>query len=120
MSKQLFCSPGAGQGLFLSLVFLTLTICVQAQTQITTGTIQGTLLDANGAALPDANVEMKNDDTNYSRSTATDEEGRFIALQIPPGRYTLTVTKSGFATLVVEKVDLTVGQTLTLRLTMKV
>jgi len=120
MSKQLFCSPGAGQGLFLSLVFLTLTICVQAQTQITTGTIQGTLFDANGAALPDANVEMKNDDTNYSRSTATDEEGRFIALQIPPGRYTLTVTKSGFATLVVEKVDLTVGQTLTLRLTMKV
>jgi hypothetical protein len=120
MSKQLFCSPRAGRGLFLSLVFLTLTICVQAQTQITTGTIQGTLFDANGAALPDANVEMKNDDTNYSRSTATDEEGRFIALQIPPGRYTLTVTKSGFATLVVEKVDLTVGQTLTLRLTMKV
>ena len=81
MSKQLFCSPGAARGLFLSLVFLTLTICVQAQTQITTGTIQGTLLDANGAALPDANVEMKNDETNLRQEPRQPiEEGRFIAL----------------------------------------
>jgi hypothetical protein len=43
-----------------------------------------------------------------------------VALQLPSGRYNITVTKSGFATLVVEKADLTVGQALNLPLSMKV
>src|SRR6267378_6402433 len=91
-----------------------------AQTQITSGTIQGTVLDANGAAMPGANVEVKNTETNFSRSLTTDDDGRFAALQLPPGRYTVTVTKQGFATLVVEKADLTVGQAMNLPLSMKV
>ncbi|MEP6819916.1 MAG: TonB-dependent receptor [bacterium] len=93
---------------------------VAAQTQITTGTIQGTVLDANGAALPGASVEVKNVDTNLTRTTTSDEEGRFTALQLPPGRYTVTVTKTGFATLVVQQADLTVGQAMNLPLSMKV
>jgi hypothetical protein len=91
-----------------------------AQTQITTGTIQGTVLDANGAAVAGASVEVKNADTNFVRTSSTDEEGRFVALQLPPGRYTVTVSKTGFATLVVEKADLTVGQAMNLPLSMKV
>src|SRR5688572_2747294 len=68
------------------------------QTQITTGTIQGTVLDANGAALPGANIEIKNLDTIFVRTATSDEEGRFVALQLPSGRYTVTVSKTGFAT----------------------
>ena len=121
MRTALFCAPAYGKGLiismFLLLVFASVT---NAQSQITTGTIWGTVLDANGAALPGANVELKNIDTNFVRTVTTDDEGRYIALSLPPGRYTLTVTKSGFATLVVEKAELTVGQTLNLPLNMKV
>jgi hypothetical protein len=91
-----------------------------AQTQITAGTIQGTLLDENGAAVPGANVEIKNTDTNFSRTLNTDDEGRFVALSLPPGKYTVTVSKQGFATLVLENANLTVGQALTLPLSMKV
>jgi len=101
-------------------VLAIFTSPTKAQTQITTGTIQGTVIDANGAALPDANVELKNIDTNFSRTASTDEEGRFIALQLPPGRYTLTITKSGFATLVVENAEVTVGSSLNLPVQMKV
>ena len=101
-------------------VLAIFTSPTKAQTQITTGTIQGTVIDANGAALPDANVELKNIDTNFSRTAATDEEGRFIALQLPPGRYTLTITKSGFATLIVENAEVTVGSSLNLPVQMKV
>ena len=108
-----------GLGICL-LVILVFAVGVLAQTQITGGTIQGTVLDANGAALPGANVEVKNVDTNFVRTSTTDEEGRFVALQLPPGRYTVTVSKSGFATLVVEKADLTVGQAMNLPLSMKV
>src|SRR4029079_10458649 len=97
-----------------------LTSSAFAQTQITTGTIQGTVLDANGAAVPGAAVELKNTETNLSRSLTTDEEGRFNALQLPPGRYTVTVSKEGFATMVVEKADVTVGQAMNLPIAMKV
>jgi hypothetical protein len=103
--------------LFASCLF---GVAANAQTQITTGTIQGTVLDANGAAVPGANVELKNIDTNFARTTTSDDDGRFVAPQLPPGRYTLTVTKTGFATLVVEKADLTVGQAMNLPLSMKV
>ena len=114
-----FAVRAKGLGICL-LVILVFAVGVIAQTQITAGTIQGTVLDANGAALPGANVEVKNVDTNFVRTSTTDDEGRFIALQLPPGRYTLTVSKSGFATLVVEKADLTVGQAMNLPLSMKV
>jgi hypothetical protein len=103
--------------LFATFLF---AVTAAAQTQITTGTIQGTVLDANGAAVPGANIELKNGDTNFARTTTSDEDGRFVAPQLPSGRYTLTVTKTGFATLVVEKADLTVGQALNLPLSMKV
>lgn len=110
-------AKGLTIGVFVSLL---LTGAAMAQTQITTGTIQGTVLDANGAAVPGANVEVRNGDTNFVRNTTSDDEGRFIALQLPSGRYTVTVTKTGFATLVVQNADLTVGQALNLPLSMKI
>ncbi|MEP6741719.1 MAG: TonB-dependent receptor [bacterium] len=112
---------GQVKGLSLCLFALVvLVISAPAQTQITSGTIQGTVLDANGAAVPGASVELKNAETNFSRSLTTDEDGRFVALQIPPGKYTVTVSKQGFATVVVEKADLTVGQAMNLPISMKV
>ena len=120
MRNVLLCSF-ALRGMVLGVCLLVLFAAgARAQTQITTGTIQGTVLDANGAAVAGANVEVKNADTNFVRTATTDEEGRFVSLQLPPGRYTVTVTKTGFATLVVEKADLTVGQAMNLPLSMKV
>jgi len=122
MRNPLLCSfaqwaKGVSICLFVPFLFAAVVV---AQTQITTGTIQGTVLDANGAAVPGAAVEVKNIDTNFIRTTTTDEDGRFAAPQLPSGRYNVTVTKTGFATLVVEKADLTVGQAMNLPLSMKV
>ena len=121
MQRALRAALTLSRGIIISAFVLAIfTSPTKAQTQITTGTIQGTVIDANGAALPDANVELKNIDTNFSRTASTDEEGRFIALQLPPGRYTLTITKSGFATLIVENAEVTVGSSLNLPVQMKV
>src|SRR5947208_1270903 len=111
------CLKSLGIGL---LVILALALPALPQTQITTGTIQGTVTDANGAIVPGASVEIKNLDTNLTRTLTTDEGGRFVALALPPGPYSVTVTKQGFATAVAEKLDLTVGQALNLPVAMKI
>ena len=97
---------------FAASLILTLLIASNAgaQTQSTTGTIQGTVVDVNGAVVPGANVEIKNLGTNFTRTLATDEDGRFIAPLLQPGNYSVTVAKQGFATAVLPSTALTVGQ----------
>src|SRR5947207_2509599 len=111
------CLKSLGIGL---LVILAMALPALSQTQITTGTIQGTVADANGAIVPGASIEIKNLDTNLTRTLTTDEGGRFVALALPPGPYSVTVSKPGFATAVAERLDLTVGQALNLPVAMKV
>src|SRR5262245_66571327 len=105
-------------------VFVCAAFCVavgvRAQTSITTGTIQGMVLDPQGAVVPGAEVEVRNRDTNFKRTFSTGPDGRFVFLQLPPGRYTATITKQGFGTLVQDGINLTVGQAVTLSPTMKV
>jgi hypothetical protein len=93
-----------------AIVLLAPASAVLGQTQITSGVIQGTVMDATGGALPGALVEIKNLDTNISERRTTDADGRFVALQLQPGRYTVTIQLKGFSTYVQEGVVLTVGQ----------
>jgi outer membrane receptor protein involved in Fe transport len=93
---------------------LLLPASVIAQTQITTGVIQGVASDPSGGVLPGVTVEVKNKDTDFSRSSVTDEAGRFVFLQLPPGTYTVQFTLSGFATTVQENVIVSVGQAVNL------
>ena len=90
------------------------------QAQITSGTVQGDVLDEKGGSVPGASVEAKNLDTNYLRIESTNNDGHFALLSLAPGRYTLTITKQGFATVLQENVNLTVGQVLTIPVTLKI
>src|SRR2546422_7996575 len=92
------------------IVSLVLTSPLAAQSQITTGVIDATVVDASGAVLPGVDVEVRNVETNLTRNLVTDRDGRFVALQLPPGRYAVTLKLSGFATLVQENVVVTVGE----------
>ena len=105
---------------------IILTLClffaptIWGQAQITTGTVQGDVLDERGGSVPGASVEAKNLDTNYTRAETTDSDGHFIFPSLAPGRYTLTISKGGFATIVQQNVNLTVGQVLSIPVTVKV
>ncbi len=102
----------------LSVVLLTgMALC---QTQITGGVIQGTVLDPSGAVITAASVEALNLDTNVRQSASTDENGRFSFLALNPGNYQVTAKKNGFASVVAQGIDLTVGQARILNLTLKV
>lgn len=122
MSSSLLRNIAAGiKGVsFCLLALLALAPVAWGQTQITTGVIQGVVTDQTGAIVPGANVEVKNVETNFTKNLSTDEDGRFVFLQLPPGSYTLTAAKQGFATIVQESFPLTVGQAISLDLSMKV
>src|SRR5438309_11158965 len=90
------------------------------QSQITAGTVQGDVVDEKGGSVAGATVEAKNLATNFVQTDTTNADGHFAFLSLAPGRYTLTISKSGFATIVQENVNLTVGQTISLHVTMKV
>src|SRR6266446_6758293 len=108
--------------LHLLIVIMSLTTAVNlaAQSQITTGVIDGVALDTSGAVLPGVDVEIRNVDTNFTRTLTTDAGGRFVALQLTPGRYTVTLKLSGFATVVQQDVLVTVGESVRLSPVMKV
>src|SRR5574338_1164905 len=107
---------------FATSILLTLLIVptLLAQSQITTGQIQGLIQDANGAVVPGVNVEVKNLETNLVRTVTTNEDGRYVVLALPPGNYSVTASKQGFATTVVESTPVTVGQTLTANFSLKI
>src|SRR3989454_3989780 len=90
------------------------------QSQISAGTVQGDVVDEKGGSVAGATVEAKNLATNFIQTDTTNTDGHFAFLSLAPGRYTLTISKSGFATIVQENVNLTVGQTISLPVTMKV
>jgi hypothetical protein len=104
----------------LAALCLALAAAAGAQTQITTGVIQGTVVDSSGAVMPGVSVEARNVETNLARTATTDTNGRFVFLQLAPGRYTVTFTLKGFATAVQENLSVTVGQAVELRPAMKV
>ncbi|MGH9882571.1 MAG: carboxypeptidase regulatory-like domain-containing protein, partial [Pyrinomonadaceae bacterium] len=104
----------------VGLFVLLMAVVAYPQTQSTTGTIQGTVLDEQGGAVPGATVEIKNLATNATRTLTTDDEGRFVALTLQPGAYSVTVTKQGFAIAEAPRIEVTVGQALNLPVAMKV
>ena len=107
------------RGLRVSLYTLVASLLVvgyAAAQALTTGGIQGSVLDPSGAALPGVAVEAKNVDTNISRSQTTGGEGRYTLLQLQPGTYSVTFTLSGFATLVQEGVNVSIVVSLSVEL----
>src|SRR5258708_396805 len=94
------------------------TLC--AQVQAINGSIQGDVTDAHGALVPGADVEADETDTAIIHRTVTDGSGHFEFLSLQPGPYVVKISKTGFATTIQENLNLTVGRTVSLKLTLQV
>jgi hypothetical protein len=68
-----------------------------AQETISYGTISGRVTDPQGAVVPGANVSARQTETNITRETVTDQEGRFRFPYLRIGRYEIVVRLGGFA-----------------------
>lgn len=58
--------------------------------------VNGTVKDPTGAAIPSAKITLKNDNTGATRETASSAAGTYVIPSIPSGTYTLTVEVQGF------------------------
>src|SRR5262245_8327916 len=81
--------------LSFSLVLMLLLIGA-AFGQTNAGIIRGTVTDKNNAAVSGATVRLTNPLTKYVQETATDNQGAYRLIDVPPNDYKLTVETTGF------------------------
>ncbi|WP_084080456.1 carboxypeptidase-like regulatory domain-containing protein [Edaphobacter aggregans] len=93
---------------------------VHGQVQATNGSIRGDVVDASGAVVPDTSVEATEIDIGIVHLAVTDGYGHFDFPSLPPGRYVVKISKTGFTTTVQENLNLTVGRTISLKLILQV
>jgi outer membrane receptor protein involved in Fe transport len=74
-----------------------------------TATIHGTVLDKSQAAVAGAQVVAKYKANDFTRTTTTNDSGYYRFELLPIGLYTITITKTGFATSV-QTLEIQVGQ----------
>jgi Carboxypeptidase regulatory-like domain/TonB-dependent Receptor Plug Domain/TonB dependent receptor len=94
----------------LSLAFVFLILCgTRAYAQVVGATLSGTVRDASGAAVPNAQVTIKNVATGVTRGVSADSVGFYTAPNLLPGNYDVTFSAAGFTTTVSTGITLTVG-----------
>ncbi len=102
------------------LLVLSSLISSSATAQEARGTIQGRVVDASGAAIPGASVEVLNVATGVVTPTTTNEEGNYRVPFLIPGNYTVTASLTGFSKFVSDNIEVHVADLLTVDATLKV
>ena len=93
--------------IFGLLGFVGLPIAAQAQV---TASITGNVVDGTGAAVREAMITVKSEETGAARRVTTDDSGNYRILSLPLGPQELKAEKQGFKSVVRNGVDLKVGQ----------
>ncbi len=87
---------------------------------VSTGTVSGQVTDQQKAVMPGAEVGLFDTATKATRTTITNEAGRYILTNVSPGTYDISVSMVGFSTAKVLGQKVTVGQELTIDLTLTI
>jgi hypothetical protein len=94
----------------LPLAILLVASFAWSQTLVTTGTLRGHITDPTGAFVPNAIVDVTQDQTRTSFSTRTSAEGIFVFPALPIGRYQVKVSAEGFKTAELKSTIIAVGE----------
>src|SRR3989442_68192 len=105
----------------LSVAVLILLLATLAAAQgAATGDLHVIVKDQRGSVVTNATVTAREQAKAFERSTTENVDGEYRLLSSPPGRYTLTVSAPGFASIEAKDQDVTVGQMRTLPITLSV
>jgi hypothetical protein len=99
----------------LAILFLLAT-ALSAQV----ATLTGRVADSSGAVVPKAAVAARSQTTGVTTSTESTGEGYYTLPALPPGRYDVTASRTGFRTVRQSGLELTVQQTARLDIVLEV
>jgi outer membrane receptor protein involved in Fe transport len=88
--------------------------------QLSTAQLNGTVRDESGGSVGKASVSLRDMDTNRVYTTATNDSGFYVLPNLPPGRYELKISYTGFSNFTQTGFSLTVGQAATVDVVLKV
>ncbi len=109
-----------GGGLKSISLILALFLGTAVFAQIDRAELEGTVTDQSGAAVTGAGIKIQAVETGITQEQKTNSQGYYRFPGLAVGRYTVTVTSTGFKSQVIEDVILQVGQTRTLDATVAV
>ena len=104
--------------LLLALSLGLTSVSALAQSQASTGQIAGSVVDSQGALVPNASVKAVNLQTGLERTVNSGDDGLYQIVLLPPGVYKVTATAQGFAAVNVENVEVAVGRTIDVKITL--
>src|SRR4030088_2663950 len=93
---------------------------VPADAQVAGGTLSGTITDPSEKFVPQAQIAITNVATGITTTVTTNSDGFYIAANLLPGEYQVTVSASGFTTEARKGISLTVGAQQVFNLTLQV
>jgi hypothetical protein len=93
----------------LTVILMLSTTAVHGQSALATGRLEGTVTDSTGAAVPAADISVRNQNTGISATLQSGTEGDFTFLYLEPGTYEVSIQKEGFNKLVLKDIAVTVG-----------
>ncbi len=110
---------GKKSGLFAAILLLLLS-SVRILAQVSTSSITGLVTDSTGAVVPAAAIEARDESTGVTYQGSSNTDGNYVFGSLPPGTYSITITKQGFERFVSVHNVLTVGQPLVVNASLKV
>ena len=99
---------------FVHLLFVSILAVSAGLAQIQTGRIVGTIYDPNKAVVPNAAITVTNRETRIAHKVASNGTGSYVVPALNPGRYDISVSVSGFRTVVQSNIEMEVGKDLLL------
>jgi len=102
----------------LSCLFVLLC-CSAAIAYAQSSAVSGMVTDPSGAAIASATINLANVETGVTRTTSTDQQGRYQFAQVTPGTYKITAEAAGFGATVADNLKLLVDTPLVVDLPLK-
>ncbi len=106
--------------MFKKLAGIIVIFCAVALAQRQTASVAGIVTDSSGSPMPGARISVKNLGTGIARETVSNEGGFYTVTALTAGRYSVTVSKDGFATYGIPEIVLQVDQNATANAQMQV
>src|SRR5258708_4778882 len=103
-----------------SVIVLMLAVVPAFSQATSSGSVVGQVTDQSGGVIPGASVSLTDTGTKAVIKTSANEVGRYVFVNVPSGRFILSVNQTGFTQSNTSGVDVTIGATVTINVQLKI